>query len=76
MTGCGKRTGRRSDEGAANLADSGVAGGTAVRLQPGGQSRGDMGDPVSHGILYKVRGDIFSLYIGGGRCADFEREEE
>ena len=34
------------------------------------------GDPVSHGILYKVKGDVFSLYIGGDRYADFERVEE
>jgi len=34
------------------------------------------GETISYGVRYKLKGDTFSIYTGGGGYADFERVEE
>ena len=34
------------------------------------------GETMSYGVRYKLKGDTFSIYTGGGGYADFERVEE
>lgn len=34
------------------------------------------GEEISYGMRYKLKGNTFSIYTGGGGYADFERVEE